>query len=226
MRCRSGTILAEVFAVPVALAVGLAVPEGVADPDEVAPADGLALAAGEGTVVAAPEPCHSSTWRNMSSAVELTSWIVCCEPWPGTVTTRRFVPCGWTCAPELPVPLTRDSMTLTAAFISSFDGGFPFRVWACRVTWVPLDRSRPSPTLNRCSHWDGANSFGPSMPSSMHTISTSKRKSARPGCGTDLDGAATSPPVLNRPFPVNPHASRRLSARCPCRTWPDRRESP
>src|SRR6185437_12701745 len=39
----------------------------------------------------------------MSSAVELTSSMVCCEPLPGTVTTSRFDPCGWTCAPELPV---------------------------------------------------------------------------------------------------------------------------
>ncbi len=64
----------------------------------------------------------------MSSAVELTSWIVCCEPLPGTVTMIRSVPCGWTCAPELPVPLTRPSMTPTAAFISSAEGAFPLRV--------------------------------------------------------------------------------------------------
>ena len=47
---------------------------------------------------------------------------------PGTVTTSRLVPCGWTCAPELPVPLTRDWMTEMAAFISSLDGAFPFWV--------------------------------------------------------------------------------------------------
>ncbi len=84
----------------------------------------------------------------MSSAVVLTSWIVCAEPLPGTVTISRSVPCGWTRAPELPVPLTLDWMTEMAAFISSLAGGFPFSVWAFRVTWVPLDRSRPSPTLN------------------------------------------------------------------------------
>ena len=84
----------------------------------------------------------------MSRAVELTSWIVCSDPLPGTVTTMRLVPCGWTWAPELPVPLTRDSMTPTAAFIAALDGAFPARVSAFRVTCVPLDRSRPSPTLN------------------------------------------------------------------------------
>src|SRR2546429_4818947 len=161
----------------------------------------------------------------MSSAVELTSSIVCCEPLPGTVTTIRFGPCGWTCAPELPVPLTRPSMTPTAAFISSDDGAFPLKVGARRVTCVPLDRSRPSPTLTLCSHWDGANSLGSSTPSSMATMSTSRSTSARPGCGTVLDGAATSPPVLDPPFPVNPHAGWQLSARRPCRTWPVRRES-
>ena len=131
----------------------------------------------------------------MSRAVWLTSWIVCFDPAPGTVTTRRLVPCGWTWAPELPVPLTRDSMTPTAALIEAVDGGFPDSVWACRVTWVPLDRSRPSPTLNCCCHWDGLNSFPPRMPSSMARMSTSKSASARPGCGTVLDGAATSLPV-------------------------------
>jgi len=85
----------------------------------------------------------------MSSAVVLTSSIVCDEPLPGTVTISRLLPCGWTWAPEFPVPLTRDWMTEIAAFISSLDGAFPFWVWACRVTCVPLDRSRPSPTLNR-----------------------------------------------------------------------------
>jgi len=54
--------------------------------------------------------------------------MVCCEPLPGTVTMIRSVPCGWTCAPELPVPLTRPSMTPTAAFISSAEGAFPLRV--------------------------------------------------------------------------------------------------
>ena len=209
----------------VELADGVAFAEGLRDADGVALGEALALAPGTGVVVA-PYGSYSSTWRNMSSAVELTSSMVCCEPLPGTVTTSRFGPCGWTCAPELPVPLTRDSMTPTAAFISSVDGAFPVRVCARKVTWVPLDRSRPSPTLNLCSHWLGANSFGPSTPSSMATMRTSKRTRARPGCGTVLDGAATSPPVLDPPFPVNPHAGRRLSARCPCRTWPDRRESP
>jgi hypothetical protein len=157
----AGTILAEVFAVLVALALGLAVADALAlaVADALALADGLALALALAEALAeglaagvvalvAPYCWKSSTWRNMSRAVELTSWIVCCEPLPGTVTTSRLVPCGWTCAPELPVPLTRDWMTEMAAFISSADGAFPFWVWACRVTCVPLDRSRPRPTLN------------------------------------------------------------------------------
>jgi hypothetical protein len=155
----AGTILAEVFAVLVALALGLTVADALAlaVADALALADGLALALAEAlaeglaagvVALVAPYCWKSSTWRNMSRAVELTSWIVCCEPLPGTVTTSRLVPCGWTCAPELPVPLTRDWMTEMAAFISSADGAFPFWVWACRVTCVPLDRSRPRPTLN------------------------------------------------------------------------------
>jgi len=194
------TILAEVFAVLVALALGpgLAGELGLADEEGLGLAEGVALADGV-VVLVTPEGWYSSTWRNMSRAVVLTSWIVCWEPLPGTVTTRRLVPCGWTWAPELPVPLTRDSMTETAAFISSLDGAFPLSVWAWRVTWVPLDRSRPSPTLNRCCHWDGLNNCGPRMPSSMTTMSTSRSRSARPGCGTVLVGAATCPPVLNQP---------------------------
>jgi hypothetical protein len=64
----------------------------------------------------------------MSRAVWLTSWMVCFDPAPGTVTTRRLVPSGWTWAPELPVPLTRDKMTVSAAFRSPLEGGFPDRV--------------------------------------------------------------------------------------------------
>jgi len=127
----AGTILAEVFAVLVALALGLALADPPALADGLALPDGLAegLALGEGVVVlVAPYGSNSSTWRNMSRAVELTSWIVCDEPLPGTVTTSRLGPCGWTCAPELPVPLTRDWMTEMAAFISSADGAFPFCV--------------------------------------------------------------------------------------------------
>ena len=65
-----------------------------------------------------PWAINRRTWRNISRAVVATSWIVCLEPLPGTVTTSRLLPCGWTSAPELPVPLTRDWMTETAAFIS------------------------------------------------------------------------------------------------------------
>jgi hypothetical protein len=68
--------------------------------------------------------------------------------------------------------------------------------------------------LNRCAHCPGEASLGASMPSSMATMSTSRSRSARPGCGTVRDGDATSPPVLDQPLPESascqPTAQRTL----------------
>jgi len=110
------------------------------------------------------------------------------------------LPSVWTCAPELPVPLTRARMIEMASFISVLDGIPPVGVVALMVTWVPLDRSSPRPTLKSLCHWLGLSRFPPRTPKSMITISAPSAASARPGCGTVFVGAATSPPVLNRPF--------------------------
>jgi hypothetical protein len=199
----SGTILAEVLAVLVALAVGVGVAvapglvliPGPVVADALGLGDGLGVAAGAGVALYGSK---SSTWRNSSRAFALTNWIVCAEPWPGTVTTRRLGPCGCTWAPELPVPLTRDSMTAMAAFISCDEGIPPLGVLACMVTWVPLERSSPRPTLNLCGHAEGLNRVVPRIPSSIATSSISRTISARPGCGTVLLGGATSLPVCDQ----------------------------
>jgi hypothetical protein len=195
----SGTILAEVLAVLVAVGVGVGValiPAGLVLGEGVALelADGLGLAEAAGELYGS----NSSTWRNRRSAFALTSWMVCAEPLPGTVTISRLLPCACTWAPELPVPLTRDSMMVMAAAISDEDGVFPFGVLACMVTWVPLDRSSPRPTLKRCGHADGLNRLVPRIPSNIATTSTARTVSARPGCGTVLLGGATSPPVCDQ----------------------------
>ncbi len=147
---------------------------------------------------------NSSTWRNSRRAFALTSWMVCAEPLPGTVTISRLLPCGCTWAPELPVPLTRDSMTLMAAFISCDEGIPPLGVLACMVTWVPLDRSSPRPTLKRPAHADGLNRLVPRIPSNIATRSTARTVSARPGCGAVLLGGATSLPVCDQSLLMRP----------------------
>jgi len=83
----------------------------------------------------------------MSRAVVLTRASVCSVVLPGTDTLRSWLPSVCTTAPELPVPLTRSKMMEMASFISLADGTPPVGVVACMVTWVPLDRSSPRPTL-------------------------------------------------------------------------------
>jgi hypothetical protein len=130
----------------------------------------------------------------------LTRASVCWVVLPGTDTFRSWLPSVWTSAPELPVPLTRAKMIEMASVISALDGVPPVGVVALMVTWVPLDRSSPRPTLKSLCHWPGLAMFPPRTPRSMITISANSAASARPGCGTVFVGAATSPPVLNRSF--------------------------
>ena len=94
----------------------------------------------------------------------------------------RFVPCCCTWAPELPVPFTRDSSTEIACCMSPADGGLPFEVTAFSTTSVPLERSRPSPTLNCWCHLAGLNVSLPVIVISMIKMITASPASARRGC--------------------------------------------
>ncbi len=60
----------------------------------------------------------SSTWRNSSSAVWLTSLTTAWEFWPGTDTVMMLVPCGTTCASVKPALFTRLNMICCAWVIS------------------------------------------------------------------------------------------------------------
>ncbi len=124
-------------------------------------------------------------------AVELIRSITDCGALPGTVTWSRslLICCTW--APELPVPFTRDSSTEMACCIAPLDGAWPFGVAACSTTWVPLDRSSPSPTLNCLCQLPGLNVCLPVIEISMIRISTASPASARPGREPLLLGGAT-----------------------------------
>ena len=105
------------------------------------------------------------------------------------------LPWVWTWAPVLPLAFTRDRMIVLASFKSAADGVPPVNVVACMLSSVPLDRSSPRPTRKSLCHWAGLNRFPPTRARSMITMSAMSAASARPGCGTVLVGAATSPPV-------------------------------
>jgi len=123
-------------------------------------------------------------------AVLLTRSMTLCAGWPGTVTLIRSAPCCCTCAPELPVPFTRDSSTLIACCMAPGDG-VPCVVAAFSTTCVPLDRSRPRPTLNCECHLLGLNVSLPVIEISMTRISTARAASARQGCDALLLRGAT-----------------------------------
>src|SRR6202012_5830028 len=95
------------------LAVLVGVAEGLADPLGVA--EGEALGAGAAGAVYCSA---SSTGRKASLAVLLIRLIVACSVAPGMVTAIWSLPCCWTWAPELPVPLTRAVSTLMACCIA------------------------------------------------------------------------------------------------------------
>jgi hypothetical protein len=180
----AGTIFADVLAVPVALADG----------DELCWADGLALGVELGVTVAAlvKPDASRSTWRNRSRAVVLTSLTTSGEVLPGMATAMMLLPWVCTVAPELPVPLTREVMIEMVSFSSWADGFPPVGVVAVIVTSVPLDRSRPRPTLKSLCHAVGLNRLPPRMPRSITTMSAPSTASALPGCGALFAGGATS----------------------------------
>src|SRR6201996_9069653 len=112
-------------------------------------------------------------------------------------------PCCCTLTPVLPEALTRSLMIATASFISGDGGSCPFWVTARNVAWVPLDKSRPSPTLKSLCQWPGLPMLEPTMPTSISTINTNRAASARPGFEPLFLGGATCP-VVPRSIPTEP----------------------
>jgi len=140
-----------------AFTLGLELTDGVGDAVGVAVLLADPLGVGDGVAVplalagAVDTPVYgslSSTGRKASLAVVSIRLTTLVAALPGTVTVIWSLPCVWTCAPELPVPLTRFSRTPTDACISEAAGTAPFGVAALSTTWVPLDRSSPRATLN------------------------------------------------------------------------------
>ena len=89
----------------------------------------LGLGVGVAEVAGVDEP-SSSTGRNRSWAVVLTSLITCCEPAPGTVTVMSLAPSRCTETPVLPDEFTRLVMIATACSMSASGGVLPFCVTA------------------------------------------------------------------------------------------------
>ena len=92
---------------------------------------------------------------------------------PGTETTMLFVPCCCTLAPVKPCPLTRLFKMAIDWDISELVGaGLPgVSTTVLSVTVVPLDRSRPRPTLNLLCQSPGCSAAPPMIVPSM-TISS------------------------------------------------------
>src|SRR6516164_9200116 len=116
------------------------------------------------------------TGRTLILAVLLTRLMTSWGALPGTVTLIRSLPCCCTWAPELPVPFTRDSRTEIACCMAPGDG-VPCVLAAFSTTWVPLDRSRPRPTLNWECHLLGLNVSLPVIEISMTRMSTARAAS-------------------------------------------------
>src|SRR5450755_963353 len=155
----------------------------------------VAVGLGVGVAAGAAEEPSSSTGRNRSSAVALTSLITCCEPAPGTVTVMSVEPSRCTDTPVLPDEFTRLVMIATACVMSLAGGGLPFCVTAWSVASVPLERSSPRPILKSLCHFPGLNAFAPTMPMSMTTISATRNAIARLGFEPLFLGGATCPVV-------------------------------
>ena len=215
--------LGEALAFGVALALPLALAAGVAAAcrmNALVLADGEAVAFGVAWVpvalglgvgvaeVAGVDEPSSSTGRNRSCAVVLTSLITSCEPLPGTVTVMSLAPWRCTETPVLPEEFTRLVMIETACCISASGAALPCGVTAARVACVPLDRSSPSWILKSWCHFPGLNAFAPTMPISMTTISATRHASARPGREPVFLGGATCPVVLQS-VPAKPARCRR-----------------
>src|SRR5882724_6220348 len=114
--------------------------------------------------------------------------MTCCDPAPGTDTLTWSLPCCCTWAPVVPVPFTRDRRIDTAWLISADGGGWPLGVCAWSTTWVPLDRSSPSPTLNCCCHLPGWKVSTPTIEISIITMTMASVASRRHGREPILPG--------------------------------------
>ncbi len=144
-----GEAAGDALAVDVGLGCGEALADGVAVPD----GDGVGVGAGVTALDAFG--ASSSTWRNSSSAVWLTSLTTAWEFWPGTDTVMMLVPCGTTCASVNPALFTRLNMICCAWVISVCVTVVPCTGTAFSETVVPLVRSRPSFTWNSWCHFAG-----------------------------------------------------------------------
>ena len=155
----------------------------------------LGLGVGVAEVAGVDEP-SSSTGRNRSWAVVLTSLTTSCEPLPGTVTVMSLAPWRCTDTPVLPEEFTR--LCDDRDGLLHVRGGRRLALRGHRlasVACVPLDRSSPRPILKSWCHFPGLNAFAPTMPMSMTTISAPRAASARPGFEPLFLGGATCPVV-------------------------------
>jgi len=151
----------------------LAVADDVACGDALGDGDVVPDAVGDGVGVGtglAAFGAISSTWRNSSLAVWLTSLTTCWEFWPGTDTVMMLVPCGTTCASVKPALLTRLNMICCAWAIWAAVTVEPCTGTARSWTVVPLVRSRPRWTLNAWCHFAGLARWLPTMARSNTTM--------------------------------------------------------
>ena len=159
---------------PCTFALVVAVEEGCGDAlvDGVGDAvpDGVVDGVGVGVTALAAFGAISSTWRNSSSAVWLTSLTTAPEFRPGTDTVMRLVPCGTTCASVKPALFTRLNMICCAVAISAAVTFDPCTGTAASDTVVPLVRSRPRCTLNAWCHLAGLAMSAPTMARSNTTM--------------------------------------------------------
>ncbi len=179
-----GALPAGVAAAPDALAEGVV--DGVTVP--VAPSDGAGLGAWVGTAGWILAAATASTCRNLSSAVVPTSLMTSSWPLPGTE-MMMLSPDLATSASEMPVPLTRSRMMLTAWSRLSCGGVFPVSVTGDNVTVVPPAKSRP--------YW-GVNAFCRKITPPMARMSTSSARRVRPGRLWLLVGGATGRRFLSK----------------------------
>ncbi len=114
-----------------------------------------------------------------------------CALLPGTETTMLSVPCCCTFAPVKPCPFTRLFRIAIDCDIWLLVGVVLCGATALIVKVVPLDRSRPRPTLNLSCQLPGCRAAPPRIVASM-TISSATRipryrhgRETSPGC---LDG--------------------------------------
>lgn len=131
-------------AFPLGAALALAVEATPGEAAGEAAAEPLGVgAAVDGWTGGALAAATASTCRMRSSAVVDTSLSASSRPAPGIwITMLSFDFATW--ASEMPVPLTRCRMIVTARSRLSCEGVFPFANTGERVTVVPPARSRPN----------------------------------------------------------------------------------